>query len=74
MENKWYNVVLSYLTNEQTYLVVMAMLKAFGVKISPSLQSAITKLGVAIGELGLAIENLVNTIELEKNDNTAKEE
>lgn len=65
-DQKWYNVVLEYLTNEKAYVVVMGMLKAFGAKISTALESAITKLGLAIGQLGIAIEELILVIEDEK--------
>lgn len=71
--SKWYDVVLDYLSKEATYNVVLTMLKAFGVKISDSLMGAITKLGIAIGELGFAIEDLIVAIELEKNKETSKE-
>lgn len=62
-QNKhWYDVVLEYLGNPQTYQVVLTMLVAFGVKIDVRLQDAITKLGMAIAQLGTAIEELVMVI------------
>lgn len=71
-EKKWYDVVLEYLNNPATYTVVMGMLTAFGVKISSKLQQAIAGVGVAIAQLGLAIEALVYVIK-EEGKEPAKE-
>lgn len=57
------DTILAYLSNPQTYQVIMTMLVAFGVKIEAKLQAAITQLGIAIADLGKAIENLVLTIQ-----------
>lgn len=56
------DTILAYLANPQTYQVVMTMLIAFGVKIEAKLQEAITQLGIAVAELGKAIENLILVI------------
>lgn len=64
---EYVNIVLGYLAKESTYNVVMTMLKAFGVKISQALQDKITALGIAIAELGFAIEELVLVVKDEKN-------
>lgn len=61
-ENKTKQVIdtiLDYLSNPQTYQVILTMLIAFGVKIDAKLQEAITGLGIAIADLGKAIENLI---------------
>lgn len=61
-ENKTKQVIdtiLDYLSNPQTYQVILTMLIAFGVKIDAKLQEAITRLGIAIADLGKAIENLI---------------
>lgn len=64
--SKWYDVVLDYLSKDATYNVALTMLKAFGVKISDELSSAIVRLGLAVGELGNAIKELILVIEAEK--------
>lgn len=64
--SKWYDVVLEYLNKDSTYNVVLTILKAFGVKISEELSGAITRLGLAIGELGNAIKELILVVEAEK--------
>ena len=54
-ENKTKQVIdtiLDYLSNPQTYQVILTMLIAFGVKIDAKLQEAITRLGIAIADLG----------------------
>lgn len=53
------DTILSYLGDAKTYQVVLTMLIAFGVKIETKLQDAITELGIAIANLGKAIENLI---------------
>ena len=50
-ENKTKQVIdtiLDYLSNPQTYQVILTMLIAFGVKIDAKLQEAITRLGIAV--------------------------
>ena len=71
-EKKWYDVVLEYLNNPATYTVVMGMLTAFGVKISPKLQQAIAGVGVSLAQLGLAIEALAYAVK-EENNKQSKE-
>lgn len=71
-EKKWYDVVLEYLNNPATYTVVMGILTAFGVKIPSKLQQAIAGVGVAMAQLGLAIEALVYVMK-EENDKKSKE-
>lgn len=65
-EKKWYDIILEYVTKDSTYATVFALLKAFGVKISIKLEQAVTEVGVAIGALGKAIENLILVVEEEK--------
>lgn len=69
-EKKWYDVVLEYLNNPETYIIAMGILIAFGVKISSKLQQAIAGVGVAIAQLGLAIEALVYAIKEEGKEST----
>ena len=63
---QYINIILGYLSKESTYNVVMTMLKAFGVKISQALQEKITALGMAVAQLGIAIEELILVVKEEK--------
>lgn len=60
------DTILSYLGDVKTYQVVLTMLIAFGVKIETKLQDAITQLGIAVANLGKAIENLIIVIKESK--------
>lgn len=73
-QNKhWYDVLLEYLNNPQTYQVILTMLVAFGVKIDTRLQDAIAKLGMAIAQLGIAIEELVMAVKEVQNTKKIEE-
>jgi hypothetical protein len=65
-EKKWYDIILDYVAKDSTYATLFVLLKAFGVKISTNLEQAIAEVGVAAGEFGKAIENLVLVVEEEK--------
>lgn len=73
-EKKWYDVVLEYLNKEATYTVVLTMLKAFGVKIADNISNAIVRLGLAVGELGNAIKELILAVEANKEAEVKEEE
>lgn len=72
--SKWYDVVLDYLNKEATYTVVLTMLKAFGVKIADNISNAIVRLGLAVGELGNAIKELILAVEANKEAEVKEEE
>lgn len=72
--SKWYDVVLEYLNKEATYTVVLTMLKAFGVKIADNISNAIVRLGLAVGELGNAIKELILAVEANKEAEVKEEE
>ena len=54
---KWYETILSYLTQESTYVGLLSIITAFGVTIYPELQQAI--ITCALGIFGL-IKVIVN--------------
>lgn len=51
----WYELLLGYLTQETTYIGFFAMLGAFKVKLSATLQAKITTFCIAMFDLILAI-------------------
>lgn len=63
---KWYDVILEYLSNSQTYQVVLTIFVAFGLKIDSKLQEAITKVGISVAQLGISIEELIKVINEQK--------